>query len=139
MNINYLSVILFSFSLQYLVLSSGLKGGHVKAISKEMTGRIKSSIEQTAHTIKSRRKVIKAESGKKKKARSEAMQQKKQKALDKLLNPEKYKTPSPTVRKEGGPGYNPYMPELGRGTHERRGSGSMSAIKAAEARKPKRG
>ena len=121
------------------ISSKGIKGRHVKVISKELSSRIQSSVVQTAHTIKNRRRVISAESKWKKKQRKAHLKKEKQKALDKVLNPEKYRTPSPSVRKEGGGGFNPYIPELGRGTHRSRGVGSMSAVRAAEARKPRRG
>ena len=114
--------------------SRGISGHHEKMIRKELATRIQGRAEETKKLIISRRRTLSSDSV----ARKQAVEKEKQRRIDKVLHPEKYRTNSPTVRK-AGKGGGADMPELARSQVYRGPAGSSSMSRINANRRPARG
>ena len=118
------------------IAAKGIKSKHLKTIRKEFESRIKSKMQETSKILLMRRKSLKENS----KNQENAYINSKKRKLDKIINPEKYYSKSPSVRKVGGnTSSNPIIPELGRSQIKRASAGSSNLSKLYLNRRPQRG
>ena len=94
-------------------------------------------MQETSKILLMRRKTLKENS----KNQENAQIKSKKRKLDKIINPEKYYSKSPSVRKVGGDpnSSNPFIPELGRSQIKRSSAGSSNLSKLYLNRRPQRG
>ena len=103
----------------------GVSGHHQAKIKREITSRVQARLEKTKTLISARRRSLVADSAERKLAGERERQRK----LDKVLNPDKYRTNSPTVRRAGRNNNEEDMPELARSQVYRGPAGSSSISK----------
>jgi len=111
----------------------GIKARHKALVAREFKDRIRSQMQLTSRLVTSRRKALEEEVS----IRHEAIEKSKKRKLDQVINPEKYRSTSPSVKRTGAS--NPFAPELGRSQVSRTSAGSSSMSKLNLNRKPQRG